>query len=142
MSLAENIFRANRLKANTLQAIDGTLLGVCIPTGYTSSVNTVGENIAAVREDIGLAQAKLADRLGVRQPSVWKLENSKGLPNCRTLFKIAVALGCSIERLVAGVNAEYDAVIEPARIAELAREVARKYKPPQQNRQSKKKSVR
>lgn len=105
-------------------------------------MQTVGDNIVKIREAAGLSQAQLADRLRVRQPSVWKLENSKGLPHCATLFKVAIALGCSIELLVAGVNAVYDAVVDKVTLEELAHKVARKHKPPAQIRQLKKKTAR
>lgn len=102
----------------------------------------MGENIVKIREAAKLSQVQLADKLGIRQPSVWKLEHSKGLPHCETLFKLAIALGCTIELLVAGVDAEYDAVVEKVTFAELAHEVARKHKPPSQIRQLKKKGMR
>lgn len=100
---------------NSFQAIETIGLGASILDGYTRPVDssedqkrTVGKNIVAIRERLGLTQAQLADRLMVRQPSVWKLENSKGLPSAGTLMKLAKALPCAIEALVAGIDSDYD----------------------------------
>lgn len=44
----------------------------------------------------------------MRQPSLWKIENSKAIPNGATLLKLAKALETSIDHLVAGVDADYN----------------------------------
>ena len=74
-------------------------------------VKTVGGNIRRLRDQLGLSQIELADRLQVRQPQVWKWENNKsGLPETPTLFKLAKALKCSVEDLLVGVDVDYDAL--------------------------------
>lgn len=98
------------LNENTLQAIERQRLGRGIPSGYTRRVRTVGQNIAQIRERLGISQIDLADRLKMRQPSLWKLENSKGLPEGATLLKVATALPCTVEDLLAGVDAAYDKI--------------------------------
>lgn len=72
---------------------------------------SVGENVIRLRELRGWSQGNLAERLGLTQPSMWKIE--KGTPNWRkvelaTLFKLAAALECSIEDLVVGLDTSYD----------------------------------
>jgi transcriptional regulator with XRE-family HTH domain len=96
------------LRENTLQAIEPSRVVGCIPSGYTRPVRTVGQNLAALREKRNLSQVELADRLKMRQPSVWKLENSKGLPESGTLLKLAKALPCTVGQLLEGVDTEYD----------------------------------
>jgi transcriptional regulator with XRE-family HTH domain len=70
-------------------------------------VSRFGDNVKALRERAGLTQADLADRLDVKQPAVWKWEKESGLPSTPTLFRLANALGCSLEDLLQGVNEEY-----------------------------------
>jgi transcriptional regulator with XRE-family HTH domain len=98
-------------KGNSVQGVDSVEVGGCIPEGYTRQVRTVGQNIARIRERLGLSQVDLADRLKMRQPSVWKLENNKGLPHGATLFKVANGLRCTVEDLLCGVDEQYDKAI-------------------------------
>ena len=91
-----------------MQVIDTAGLGVRIPRGYNPQVTTVGDNIKRVREGLGLSQVELADRMDVRQPAVWKLENQQGLPESGTLLKVAKTLSCSVEDLLRGVDDDYD----------------------------------
>ncbi len=98
----------NRLHDNSLQAIDTETVGVCISGGYTSAVRTVGKNIARIREARGWSQVDLADRLKMRQPSLWKMEHSKAIPKGKTLLKLAASLECSVEELLRGVHDVYD----------------------------------
>ena len=69
---------------------------------------TIGQNIARLRERRGLSQVELADRLGMRQPSVWKLEQAKNV-KVLTLLKVAKALAASVEEMLADVDPEYAA---------------------------------
>lgn len=96
------------MEGNTLQAIDGSGLGVDISRGYTRGVPTVGSNIAHIRGVRGLNQTQLADALGIRPPSVHRMETSKALPKSETLLKIAVVLKCSVEDLLIGVDPAYE----------------------------------
>jgi transcriptional regulator with XRE-family HTH domain len=83
-------------------------LGGVIPRGYTPRVGTVGGNIRRIREKLGVSQVELADRLEMRQPAIWKLENQEGLPEAGTLLKLAKALPCLVEELLEGVDSAYD----------------------------------
>jgi transcriptional regulator with XRE-family HTH domain len=72
--------------------------------------SSVGANIRRLRERAGLTQVALADRLDVTQPSVWKWEHDRsGLPEAATLFKLAKALDCTVEDILAGIDREYEA---------------------------------
>jgi transcriptional regulator with XRE-family HTH domain len=95
---------------NSLQTINVVSVVGFIPSGYTQLMRTVGENIARLRAARGLSQVQLADRLGVRQPSIWRLEHSAGLPNATMLLKVAKTLSCAIEDLMVEVDADYDAM--------------------------------
>lgn len=70
---------------------------------------TIGENVRAIRQRRGLTQQALADRLGMRQPQLNGIEHGRyGLVQTATLLRLATALACSVDDLLAGVNAAYD----------------------------------
>jgi predicted DNA-binding mobile mystery protein A len=54
--------------------------------------------IKAIREALGMSTAQLANRMGIRQPSVVDLERSeeKGSIELATLRRVAAALDCSL----------------------------------------------
>ena len=75
--------------------------------GYNLPVATFGENIRRLRRASRLKAKDLAARMGVSAPVVSSWENDRGgLPETPTLFRLANALGCSIEDLLAGVDGE------------------------------------
>lgn len=58
----------------------------------------VEQELVALREARGLSQVKLAERLGVSQPFVAKLESGRAKNiELRTLVKWAAALGASVK---------------------------------------------
>ena len=58
----------------------------------------VAQRLVTLREERGLSQVKLAQRLGVTQPFIAKLESGRATNiELRTLAKWAVALGASVE---------------------------------------------
>jgi predicted DNA-binding mobile mystery protein A len=65
------------------------------PTRYASPVRGW---IKAVREALGMSTAQLANRLGVKQPSVVAMEQSeaKGAIEMATLRRVAAALDCTL----------------------------------------------
>jgi transcriptional regulator with XRE-family HTH domain len=79
--------------------------------GYDSALlPTFGQNLRRLRKRVGLKAIQLAKKTSVQPPTVSAWENDKGgLPETPTLFKLAKALGCSIEELLQGVDAEYEA---------------------------------
>ncbi|PYT32349.1 MAG: mobile mystery protein A [Acidobacteria bacterium] len=54
--------------------------------------------IKAIREALGMSTAQLAKRLGIKQPSVFELEQSeaKGTIELATLRRVAEALDCTL----------------------------------------------
>ena len=53
----------------------------------------VGEVIRARRKYLGHSQSVMAVKAGVALATLSKIENSKGIPDTRTLGKIAAAMG-------------------------------------------------
>lgn len=60
----------------------------------------VGRNFARLRKESGLTQEQLAERCGVSQQSLSKIEQGKGNPTAVTLYVIAQGLGVSHVELV------------------------------------------
>ena len=61
-----------------------------------------GSAIKALREDRGLTQDRLADRLGVSGKAVSRWETGRGYPDITLLEPLAEALGVSVIELLAG----------------------------------------
>lgn len=61
---------------------------------------TFGENLKAIREQKGLSQRELGERLGVRQQTVAQYENAKDQPKMKTVRRLATALDIPIYKLV------------------------------------------
>jgi transcriptional regulator with XRE-family HTH domain len=57
-------------------------------------------NIKHLREARGMSQSALADRLGVRPPSVWKLERGLQNPSYSTLDKLADIFDCTMDEVM------------------------------------------
>lgn len=101
---------------NYLANIHAPMLGDPIPRVnrsplYLSGDNlrmTAGGRIRTLREAAGLSVAELARRIGVRQPSLWELENglSKS-PRSSTLLKLAEVLNASPDWIASGKGAPY-----------------------------------
>ena len=62
----------------------------------------IGPNIAQVRREKGLSQAKLHELTGISTTTLSSYENSKKIPNVSTLSRIAIGLGVSLDRLYYG----------------------------------------
>ena len=63
-----------------------------------------GEIIKRLREQKGLTQTELAERIGVSSKAVSKWETAKGLPDISLIEPLAKALGCSVVELMSGEN--------------------------------------
>lgn len=59
-----------------------------------------GENIRKLREEKGMSQAELADKVGVTQSMIARYETYVKVPNIQTSVKLAKALGTTCEKLV------------------------------------------
>lgn len=71
--------------------------GVIIP----ALMKDIGKEIRRLRKLRGLSQARLAEILGVEQPTVQRWETGKREPSLDFIDKIAQALGASLSELVA-----------------------------------------
>ena len=65
----------------------------------------IAQSIYDRRMQLGLTQQELADRAGMTQPAVNRLETGTALPSSRTLFRVARALDTD---LVVAFNAHLD----------------------------------
>ena len=57
----------------------------------------VGQRIRAAREEVGLTQLQLADRMGVSQPVIAALEGGRGNPTIGQLAAVADALRVGLD---------------------------------------------
>ena len=57
----------------------------------------VGDSIKSIRKKAGLTQKGLADRLGISQQIVSRVERGQGNITLLTLKEIAAALGCKAD---------------------------------------------
>jgi transcriptional regulator with XRE-family HTH domain len=81
--------------------------------GYLWPVPSFGENLKRIRQRSRLKSKDVAERVDVAKSVVSGWENNRrGLPETPTLFKLAKALNCSIEELLQGVDAEYEAAVQ------------------------------
>ncbi len=67
----------------------------------------VGKHIKKAREEKGLTQEQLAERLSVTRQAVSNWENEKTQPDIDTLHKISDTLEVDIERLIYGKERKY-----------------------------------
>jgi transcriptional regulator with XRE-family HTH domain len=78
-----------------------------IPSGYPSPVS-LAKNIRRLRRMADLTQIGLSQRLGVGQGAISKWETGESEPSVSALPRLAVALGTSLDRLLEGIEAQYD----------------------------------
>lgn len=71
---------------------------------------TFGSNLRRLRIAAGFDQAKdLAETVGVTRAAISRWENDRtGLPEVRTLMHLGVALKCSVDDLIADLDAAYE----------------------------------
>ena len=68
---------------------------------------SIGENIKARRKALGMNQGELAQRLGITQANVSRMESSPRGPNADMLPAVAKALSCDVRDLL-GMEHERD----------------------------------
>lgn len=61
--------------------------------------DALGNRLRELREEQGLTQAQLADRIGVSRKTVNTVENGVFVPSTVVALKLARALGCPVEEL-------------------------------------------
>jgi transcriptional regulator with XRE-family HTH domain len=65
-----------------------------------AQAQSIGANIKAVRRALGLNQEDLAEKLGLTQANISRIEASVKGPSAETLLAIADALGCDVRELM------------------------------------------
>ena len=60
----------------------------------------IGKNIARLRQQLGINQTELAERMGLYQKGISRWENNELVPDGYDLIKLAAALGCTVEDLI------------------------------------------
>ena len=74
---------------------------------------SLGQNIKRLRQEAFQTQAAFAKHLNVPQTQVSDWENDRyAVLETLTLVKIAKALRCSVDQLLAGVDPEYDCMLQ------------------------------
>ena len=61
---------------------------------------SIGENIKKKRKEAGVNQYELADKVGVTQGYIAKVENNMKIPSMTLGKAIATVLGCTMDELV------------------------------------------
>jgi transcriptional regulator with XRE-family HTH domain len=64
-------------------------------------LNQIGLRVARRRQEFGLTQQGLAERLGITTTNVSRIENAQQNLTIRTLCKLAEALDVTVEELIA-----------------------------------------
>ena len=77
-------------------------------------MNTIGENIAALRKQKGITQEALASAIGVSAQSVSKWENNSNMPDIMLLPIIADVFQISIDQLYGRLNTKIENNAEDA----------------------------
>lgn len=74
-------------------------------------LSSVGRNIKRLREEKGITQDVLAEKLSVTRQAVSNWECGKTEPDIDTLHKISSALEVSVEEIIYGEKRQYTTVI-------------------------------
>jgi len=70
-----------------------------IPTAELDHIQAVAQIVNALyqrRIDLGLTQVEVAEKAGLKQESIARLENGNVVPRLDTVFKVAHALGMKL----------------------------------------------
>ncbi|MCL1875041.1 MAG: helix-turn-helix transcriptional regulator [Synergistaceae bacterium] len=94
----ENMRKINDIEYTTLNDLwdDPALLTADDKDRINFEVSLIGKLIEA-RELKGLTQKELADKAGIKQSAVARLESLKATPQIDTLFKVLKPLGYTLE---------------------------------------------
>ncbi len=69
--------------------------------------NSIARTITTLRKIRGLTQRGLAAEMALTQPVIARWESGKASPNNENLQRLAIALGTTVEALLAGENDPY-----------------------------------
>lgn len=89
---------------------------------YSDDAATFGDRLAAARENVGLSQADLARKLGVKLKSIQVWENDVSEPRANKLQLLSGILNVSLVWLL---NGEGEGVAAPGESAEIPAEVGK-----------------
>jgi len=67
---------------------------------YNRGVSAMLKNLRLLREEAGLSQKQLADRIGVSQQSINKYENHNVEPDIATLMRMADCFSTSVDYII------------------------------------------
>ena len=73
---------------------------------------SIGANIKAMRRALGLNQEDLAEKLGLTQANISRIEASVKGPNAEMLLAIAGALGCDVRELMGMEGSQSSRVLD------------------------------
>ena len=76
-----------------------TLMYICTRND-TKRGDIMVNSVTKTRKMLGLTQNELASRSGVSRSTIARIETSNSFPNLRTVQKLAVVLGCTIDDLL------------------------------------------
>lgn len=65
-------------------------------------LSAIGLRVLRRREELGLTQQSLADRLGITATNIYRIEHGQQNLTVRTLVKVAEALGVTALALIGG----------------------------------------
>lgn len=85
-----------------------------------SAAFRAGLRLQLAREDAGMTQQQVAERMGTRKSAISRMENHAGDMRLSTLQRYAEAVGC---RLVLELRPEADAMPRQARVVAAGREL-------------------
>ena len=95
-------------------------------------LDTVGQRINYIRNELGLTLEALADRSGLSKSFIWGVEQDRSGISGRRLLQVADALNASVEYLLRGGSApkEYEppSIEVPRSLSELAEEEGLTYR--------------
>lgn len=95
-------------------------------------LDTVGQRINYIRNEMGLTLEALADRSGLSKSFIWEVEQDRSGISGRRLLQVADALNASVEFLLRGGPApkehEPSAIEVPRSLGELAEEEGLTYR--------------
>ncbi|OKY25605.1 helix-turn-helix domain-containing protein [Thalassotalea sp. PP2-459] len=86
----------------------------------------LGKKIKQLRQQANLTQPELADRAGIEQSYLSKLENDKGSPSFEILHKIASAFETDVMALIASLDNDY-VQSQLGHLPEVAEELGRRH---------------
>lgn len=71
-------------------------------------METIGDRILSLRENLDMKQKKLADKVGITEATLSRYENNKREPRGAIVAKLAMALNVSTDYLLSGIYIEKD----------------------------------